>query len=243
MTETTQPLPVPGRPDEQLIQLATWQVVIPDQQQAIADLTAAAFPAPDGLLAAGCLLGVDGVTLLMHLQWADRNAAREFAATTQYAWHNTVDAAISGAGGVERRPLREYHLHRGRHFTADPPPTGCVVLVDRHLPRPDPARAREWIDTMFALPEPDEPAPGMISAHFYVSSGGSRVVNYAHWTTVEAHRAISVSSVEELTAKLGENPEWRAVETSPGITFDGFRRYLPYRSLTTGSGTKPPAGL
>jgi hypothetical protein len=210
--------------------VSTWDLAIPDQQRAVADLAMDAckelvFTRPE-LLSHSCMLGTDGTTLLHYQQWRDRNAAREFIATGQHVWHRAVDAVVQG---TEREPMREYEIYRATRFTSEHLETGCVVIVDRVFIRPDREQAERWIDSMFALPEPDDPMPGAIAAHFHLSLDGARVFNFAQWTTEQAHHQISFSTVEELNTALANNPDWRAVEAAPTLGRTKFRRYRPYR--------------
>lgn len=184
-----------------------------------------------GLLSHSCMLGVDGTTLLHYQQWSDTDAARAFIATGQHDWHRAIDAVVQG---TEREPAREFEIYRSRRFARERLRTGCVVIVDRVFHRPDREQARQWIDSMFALPEPDDPMPGAIAAHFHLSADGSRVFNFAQWTSAQAHRQISYGTVEELNAALADKPDWRAVEAAPSLTRTKFRRYRPYRMSASG---------
>ncbi len=104
-----------------------------------------------------------------------------------------------------------------------------MVIVDREFDQPDREQAQRWVDSMFALPEPDEPMPGAVAAHFHGSTDGAGAFNFAQWTTEDAHRQISFGTVEELNTALENKPDWRAVESAPNLVRTKFRRYHPYR--------------
>jgi hypothetical protein len=120
-------------------------------------------------------------------------------------------------------------VYRSRRLAREPLQTGCVVIVDREFDQPDREQAQRWVDSMFALPEPDEPNLGAIAAYFHISTDRARVVNFAQWTTEHAHRQISFSTVEELDTALKDKPDWRAVESAPNLVRTKFRRYHTFR--------------
>lgn len=53
---------------------------------------------------------------------------------------------------------------------------------------PDVDRAERLVKARFADSAETQPAAGLIPAHFYVSADGSRVFNYALWTSAQAHQ-------------------------------------------------------
>ncbi|WP_084211348.1 antibiotic biosynthesis monooxygenase [Pseudonocardia acaciae] len=209
-----------------LVVVSVWELAIPDLQRRLADLAVDTLGPREGLVSHACMLGTDGTTLLHYQQWSDEASAREFGADGQLDWHGAVDEVVPG---TVRGPARGYEVYRGRRFAGEAVRTGCVVVVDRLFDRPDRERARRWVDSMFALPEPDAPMPGAIAAHFHLSTDGARAFNFAQWTTERAHRRVSSAAVEELASAREDKPEWRAAESAPGLVRTSFRRYLPYR--------------
>jgi hypothetical protein len=150
-------------------------------------------PRPDGLLDVRWLEEVDGGGVVTYSQWS---------------------RPVDGDGAVAYRRYRSV----GR-ASADRP-VGCVVLVSVRFDRP--GVAEEWVDLVLAaLAAEDEPDPGGISAHFHVGVDGTRVLNYAEWTSARAH----VDAMARGGGAVGESPLWRQVRSFPGLTSSDVRRY------------------
>lgn len=107
---------------------------------------------------------------------------------------------------------------------------GCVVLVVREFDEPRPAHAMQMVDMLFAAPEASVPTPGLISANFFISLDGRRVLNYAEWTTVEAHRRLA----EQSSPALEASPEWETAHNWPGLMHTEFKRCTWWRSAARG---------
>jgi hypothetical protein len=158
---------------------------------------------------------------LFHLsQWADDP---EKASPWKADWSATVDATVPG---IERRGVTAYRHYRSdqpRGPAADP---GCVVFVERRFEQPRRSRATALVDTLFAAPESAQPTPELISANFFISIDGARVLNYAEWTTEQAHRSLA----DETATTVEASPEWEAVHTWPGLVATEFKRSTHWRS-------------
>lgn len=114
-----------------------------------------------------------------------------------------------------------YRLYRSA-ARDDAPVPGCIVIVDVQTDGHD--TARRWVDTVFeALAAETTLHPGGISGHFHISADGTRVMNYAEWTDEQSH-------IEALsgTSSIGRGPAWHRVQTMPGVTNLGVRRYTRY---------------
>jgi hypothetical protein len=61
--------------------------------------------------------------------------------------------------------------------------------------------------------------PGMLSANFHSSVDGSRVLNYAEWTSEAEHVAFLEGATRVTTLRIST--------TTPGVRPIGFTRYLP----------------
>ncbi|TQM78033.1 antibiotic biosynthesis monooxygenase [Saccharothrix saharensis] len=156
-------------------------------------------PRPDGLLDARWLREVDGDGVVTYSQWSRPVDA---------------DGAVDGDGAVAYRRYRSV----GR-ASADRP-VGCVVLVSVRFDRS--GVAEEWVDLVLAaLAAEDEPDPGGISAHFHVGVDGTRVLNYAEWTSARAH----VDAMARGDGAVGRSPLWRRVRSFPGLASSDVRRY------------------
>lgn len=210
---TARLVPDVARPDVGLVAFEQWTVGTPERQRAAADATLAAWRDvswPAGLLSHSCLLGADGETVAHYSQWASEQARRAF-----------VNADVPDA---EHHCAIEYWPPRHRIDATLTPE--CIVLIHREFDGPDLERARRWVDAMFAVP-PTDPPPGLISAHMHVSTDGARALNYAQWTSEDAHRAL----VERTARRLEENPKFRAVESWPELVRTWFERYRPCWSI------------
>jgi hypothetical protein len=152
------------------------------------------------------------------------------------AYVNTESGAVltytqwGGEGAdLTRAPSVEYRPYRSG--TKDDAPTpGCIVVVRVEFEGPDEQRQRDWIDTVFqALDAQTTPHPGGISGHFHVSTDGTKALNYAEWTTEEAHKDALAQSGQ---GTVGKGPLWQKVLTFPGVKAHGFQRYTFQRGLS-----------
>lgn len=151
-------------------------------------------PRPDGLLDVRWLEHVEGDGVVTYSQWSRPVEVDGGVAYRRYR-------SAQEEGSVER-------------------PVGCVVLVSVEFDRP--GVAEEWVDLVFtALAAEEERHPGGISAHFHVSLDGLRVLNYAEWTSPEAHRdAMAVGN-----GSVGRSEPWGRVHSFAGLKASDVRRY------------------
>jgi hypothetical protein len=148
---------------------------------------------PDGLLDVRWLEGVDDDDTVTYSQWSD-------------------PADVAGAVA--------YRHYRSAAMPSPERPVGCVVLVSVEFDRP--GVAEEWVDLVFsALAAEEDPHPGGISARFHVSVDGLRVLNYAEWTSAEAHR----DALARGDGAVGVSEPWRRVRSFPGLVRSDVRRY------------------
>lgn len=220
------------RAEAGFVLVSEWTVAAPEAQRPAADAAIDAWehvPWPPGLLSHTCLIGTDGETVLHYSQWTSNDACREFVGTDRPAWARAVDDAEAG---IDHRGVVGYELYRSRVADRSAPVPGCIVVVTREFDGPDLARARKLVDVMFELPD-GVPTPGLISAHFHISTYGARVLNYALWASEDAHRA----AFENPPSKVEQSAEWQDVHSWPGLTSTAFKRYQPYRCIAA----PPPA--
>jgi hypothetical protein len=175
------------------------------------------------------LTGDDGRTLLDHSRWADEDAHREFARAGRDERVAEIDAAVPG---IERVGLRAFELYRSGMNEDDTREPGCVVIVDIEFDGPDRTRQRQWADAVFeALDSDAAPAPGGISAHFHVSTDGTRVLDYAEWACAQAHVDALAASGDGIGSRT---PQWHRVQNHPGLKGSSVRRHTPAFSLEAG---------
>ncbi|WP_212912751.1 antibiotic biosynthesis monooxygenase [Streptomyces sp. TS71-3] len=228
-----------SRPEAGVTLLSEWAAP-PGRQEVVADAVAGTWAGrwPGGLLSRSCLTGADGPWVAQLSQWANDDAARAFAASSEPRLAEQVTEAVPGTQWVGTVP---YLRCRGRQFGLRRIP-GCIVLVGHEFDAPDLVRARQWVDATFALPA-SGPPPGLISTHFHVSADGSRVLNYAEWTSHDEHRAASVPGAareqggaaarEQGTAPAGADSSGHPDPGSwPGPARTTIRRFSPHRHTT-----------
>ncbi|MGW0738081.1 antibiotic biosynthesis monooxygenase [Streptomyces sp. NPDC002851] len=230
-------LPDPLRPDVGFVFASTWRVGTPERQQATVEAITKAWesrPWPhDGLLSYSVYTGTDGDTLLHYSQWRDLAAYDAFFAAPENG-RDTRNAEIDAAvPGIERVGLHKYELYRSGSLTGaagERRMPGCIVTVEVEFDGPDPARQRDWVDSVFtALATEEHPHPGGISGHFHTSLDGTRVLNYAEWESEQAHIAALAAPGDGVGSAT---EEWRRVQEYPGMVRSVVSRYLPAVSLT-----------
>lgn len=227
-------LPEISRPGVGVVMVSRWRVGTPERQRATVEAIGRAWGSrewPDtGLLSYSVLTGNDGDTLLHYSQWTGVEAHAEFARTFRDERNAEIDAAVPG---IERVGLRPYELYRSvDRAEGESRVPGCVVIVEVEFEGPGAERQKAWVDAVFeALASDPVPAPGGISAHFHVSTDGTRVLNYAQWETEQAH-------IDALAAPgdgIGSATEqWRRVRNYPGTAGSSVTRYTPALSLSAG---------
>ncbi len=119
-----------------------------------------------------------------------------------------------------------YRLYRGQGGEGNP---GCLVVVSVEFDGPDEQRQRDWIDLVFEALASETGLPdGGISGYFHVSTDGTRVLNYAEWTSAEAH----IAAIEAPGADgIGTTDAWKKVQTFPGLRRSTVKRYRAVASI------------
>ena len=193
-------LPDIDRPDVQLAVVEQRAVENRDEQRAVADATLAAWDASRS---------PDSVLSRTCYLSTDGQRVLTYEQRTDAAAETVDHGAIA------------YRLYRSG-TRDDAPVPGCIVIVDVQTDGHD--TARRWVDAVFeALAAETTLHPGGISGHFHISLDGRRVMNYAEWADEQSH-------IEALsgTGSIGRGPAWQRVQTMPGVTSLGFRRYTSY---------------
>jgi len=174
-----------ARSDVGLVLVGEWGVTGREHQRAAADAALRAWDSverPSGLLSYSCLLGSDRQSLLHYVQWASVEASRRFVSAARPRWVAAVDRAVSG---IQHRRVVPYELYRSVAPDVPADTVGCIVTVTFEAESTTDAKA--WIDALVDTGNGHVSSPGMISAHFHVSHGGTRVLNYAEWTNAASH--------------------------------------------------------
>ncbi|MFH9734314.1 antibiotic biosynthesis monooxygenase [Streptomyces sp. NPDC017260] len=225
-TRRTDAHPELVRPDVQAPFFSTWRVGTPERQRLTVDAIARTWerrPWPAGdLLGYHVYTGHDGSTLLHHSQWASEQAFESFVKAHRQERVDEIDTAVPG---IERVGLGRYRRYRSRtrENSGTAPVPGCVVIVDVEFEGPDPERQRAWVDAVLeALESEPEPPPGGISAHFHLSTDGTRVLNYAEWESAQAHTDALAAPGDGVGSG---SALWERVRNWPGMTGGGVSRY------------------
>lgn len=115
-----------------------------------------------------------------------------------------------------------YRLYRGNQGEGVP---GALVIVSVEFEGPDEQRQRDWIDLVFTALDSEPVRPeGGISGYFHVSTDGTRVLNYAEWTSAEAHLAALAAPGDD---GVGTTDVWKKVHSFPGVSGGSVKRYRP----------------
>lgn len=106
---------------------------------------------------------------------------------------------------------------------------GCLVVVRQPLIRPDREAQLSWISTVLRGLEGDkEPPAGLLNANFFASRDGRFVLNFAEWTSPDAHREALARGRYGQHGSIGSSALWRATREHPAITPQHeVHRYLP----------------
>jgi hypothetical protein len=106
---------------------------------------------------------------------------------------------------------------------------GCLVVVRQPLVRPDHDAQRDWASTVLrALAGDPAPPAGLLTATFFASRDGGFVLNFAEWTSPEAHREALARGSYGQHGSIGSSALWRATRAHPAITPDHeVHRYVP----------------
>lgn len=201
-----------ARPDATSVHITHWHAPGRDAARALLDEVSDRWAAavwPDGLLSFHAYLGTDGDTVLTYVQSARPTAHHDLVRTLQGP---AAAAAVS------------YRLHTSVVLDRTGTPPGAVVVATFDV---DGADAQERIIESVARAVTDAPAEqrdGMLSAHFHASTDGSRVLNYAEWTSDEAHVAFLEGAARAATL--------RATGATPGVRPIGFRRFHLHHGIT-----------
>ena len=155
-------------------------------------------PPVAGVHSVGVYLDTTGETVLVYVQ-----------SGLSQSW-STV---IGDVPAARELGVGEYRLRRSVVPTTGTP--GSVVIATFDVDGP--VQQDAVIATLTATLEGRPAAPGMLSAHFHASVDGTRVLNYAEWTTDEAHEAFLAGETRSTTLRVSTG--------LPGVRPIGFRRY------------------
>ncbi|WP_371578372.1 hypothetical protein [Streptomyces sp. NBC_01314] len=214
MTDTVAEQPTApdiARADARAVFVSHWYVGDPDRARTELDEVTDVWrraPWPEEFLTFSCYLSVEGDTAMTYTQCSGATAYRRF---------------VRALPGAARREPVEYRLHRSVVTELSTEPPGALVTAMFDVDGPE--RQRFIVDSIARrLGEaPADEHAGMIGSHFHLSVDGTRVTNFAEWTTDEAHVAFLEGGTR--------HGNLRVTEQTPGVRPIGFRRYHRLRSL------------
>ncbi|QIZ01044.1 antibiotic biosynthesis monooxygenase [Streptomyces sp. S1D4-11] len=193
------------RTDSTSVHVAQWYV--PDRDAGLEALDEAArqwraTPWPPGILSFSGYLSTEHDTVLTYVQTSDARALRVFT------------TGLKGLAGAE---TVAYTLHRAIVLDDGPlvPESFVVASFDVDGPGPQESIVASIAGALAQASAGQH--PGMISANFHLSADGTRVLNYAEWTSDEAH--------VEFLAGATRTATLRATHDTPGVRPIGFKRY------------------
>ncbi|OXM51944.1 antibiotic biosynthesis monooxygenase [Amycolatopsis alba] len=172
----------------------------------------------------------DEATVVVAREWPDIDAARaafeEREGLVSFTAYEGIDH--DGAFTYEQWAAEDaiqgpaFRLYRGQRGEGTP---GCLVIVSVEFEGPDERRQRDWIDLVFEALDSEPARPeGGISGYFHVSTDGTRVLNYAEWTSAEAHLAALAAPGAN---GIGTTDAWKKVQAYPGMSGGSVKRYRP----------------
>ncbi|MER7166345.1 antibiotic biosynthesis monooxygenase [Micromonospora sp. NPDC000207] len=215
--------PDPTRTDSGLILTSIWRVGTTERQQAVVAAIVEAYadrPGVDGLLSYSVFVGTDGDTVRHYTLWRDEDAYQAFFADGRQQRVDRIDTAVPG---IERLDLTRYRLYRGQRVDPAPRP-GALVAVQ--VQTPDEVTARSWVDAVLVALDADRasadgPPEGGIGGFFHISEDGTRVLNFAEWSSVQAH----ADALAANGGSVSRGPLWDRVRAFPGVRQVGVDRF------------------
>lgn len=200
-----------ARPDAATLVIASRYAGDREQQLRTADTDAAEFgsvPWAPGLAALAWFLSTDGESVLTCAQWTG-DAAHDACLRA-----NGFTAPLAGPP--------HYRVHRSLAEAEETRIPGCLVTAAFDVDGPE--RQRHFVDTVIAAQPRDKAHPGAISAHFLLSTDGTRVLLYTEWTSAEAHHEAAESGAHDQGHEI--------FSSTPGVRLTHGRRYGLHRTMS-----------
>ncbi|SBT90637.1 Antibiotic biosynthesis monooxygenase [Streptomyces sp. DI166] len=218
MTRRTHTHPDLTRPSADAPFFSHWQVGTPERQAATVEAVARAWErrpwgSPE-LLSYHLYTGLDGSSLMHHSQWRSEQGYEAFVRTHRQERNDEIDTAVPG---IERVRLDRYRRYRSHpRADGDRRVAGLVVTVRIDFDADAAGKRADFVDLVLETLAGPDADPGLIAAHFHLSTDGTHVLNYAEWESGRAYDAAIAGP---------ESPEWARVRTFPGVKGFTGRRY------------------
>ncbi len=186
------PLPRMDRPDAECVLVSRRFVGDRDRQKIAVESVMAQWSAldpPAGFRSLSCFESVDGEHVMTVSQWADDASADAFLRARPPL---PVPGLETEADAGRLRP-QVFHRYRS-NTSGGAGDAVCVVTPVFDVDGPE--RQRRAVDALLDGPL-GEPFPGLKAMHFHLSNDGVHVLNYAEWTSLDAHRAFLESELAD----------------------------------------------
>lgn len=204
--------------------VSKWRVKKSEYQKAAGDAAIEVWDHvkwPEGLLSHSVYLGNDEHTIFQYSQWTGSEAIEAF---TQKNLPKRAEIAHERVPGLERIEAIKYRHYRSMLSDHPEREPGCIILVE--FETGNHAIQKEFVDSLIETMESKKNLHhfGSIASHFHVSLDGNRVLNYAEFTSEQAHEEI-------VQAHLQDGDEVpNLIRNIPGLKTLGFKRYRLFRS-------------
>lgn len=214
-------------PDADIVLVTKWVVNKREHLQDAGDAAADIWeylPWPTGLLTHSVYLEIGSATVLQYSQWNSPESIQAFMQNNHAARTVRADKTVPGFQHVDSVKYRHYRSILSNSPRLRP---GCIVTVSFETDGPE--QQQTFVDTLIKTIEKNNRPhhPGMIASHFHMSTDGSRVFNYAEFTSEEAHEEV----LETQLRKDDDVPE--LISNMPGLKPLGFERYQIYKTFTS----------
>lgn len=214
--------------DGEMALITEWQVEDSKNQRIIADASLENMENgywPEGLLYYHTYLGTDGVSILHYSNWRHEQDHINFL---EKGLPRRLDELFKQVQLKDREMLGKFRIYKTLTGDSKAVP-GCIIIIQEDFESPE--VTPQWIDTVVEALSSEEQLPeGYLSAYFHISLDGKSMLNYAEWTSEEAHQKAMDQS---LKGTIGQAHLWDKVINFKGrLDNTSLKRYKFYKSLT-----------
>ncbi|MFE9022957.1 hypothetical protein ACFYNL_30920 [Streptomyces sp. NPDC007808] len=219
MTVSSAPLPRMDRPDADIVLVSRRFVGDRDRQKGAVESIMAhwsSLPLPAEFRSLSCFESIDGEHVMTISQWADESSFDEFSKAHPPLPIPGLETEAD-AGRLRPQVFRRYRSNT----SGGAEDAVCVVTPVFDVDGPE--RQRQAVDALLDGPL-GESFPGLKAMHFHLSTDGVHVLNYAEWTSADAHRAFLES---ELSSRA-----FTTLQGLGGVRGLGGKCYVLHHQLT-----------
>jgi hypothetical protein len=176
------------------------------------------------------------VRLMAYEQWATQEVRDAFLESPLPSSPSvkTLIAATHGQSPLSSE-CRLYRSYRSGISEEELGHSRNIVIDTVDFDGQNEQRLYRWIDGVIdALEAEPDDIPGLICAYLHVSASGTRVVNFAEWTSERAYAEALASGPRGVGQT--DLTEWQKVKDFQGVTGDTVNQYAFHRTLATPNG-------